>query len=166
MRLEIAADEAVAVARAVGAVPPLVQDARVAPGPLGDAVELVVDPSDVPGASGLVRLASAIAGTVTVTARFAGWSGGDASFALSARARGITVERLLNRLVGTLRDAVAAHGLPAEVVELRAGADGPVLVAHVQAAVDARASGVVVRDVALRGGRVTAEVALGDVRLR
>jgi len=68
------------------------------------------------------------------------------------------VHRLLNQFLGTIRSALAAQGLPPDLVELTAGPDGPRLVVHVQAAVDARASGVVVRDVTLTGGVVRAEV--------
>jgi hypothetical protein len=122
------------------------------------SAEADLDATLLPGASGLVRLAAAMAGTVTVTARLLGWSDGDAVVALAAEARGIAVHRLLNQFLGTIRSALAAQGLPPDLVELTAGPDGPRLVVHVQAAVDARASGVVVRDVTLTGGVVRAEV--------
>jgi len=165
MRIEVTIDEAVALARAVQPLPGMVLAVRAA-GETGDAVEVDLDPAQLPGASGLVRLGAALAGRVTVTARFLGFADGDASFALAAQARGLTVDRLLNHLTGVIAEALAAQGLPPDAVELRPGADGPVLVAHAQAAVDARASGVVVQAVDLRAGRATVELAVpGDVRL-
>lgn len=180
MRIEVGVDEAVRLARGAGVLPAMVLDARAAGdtedgavrgaggpgGHPGDAVEVDLDPALLPGASGLMRLGAALAGRVTVTARFAGFSGGDASFTLAAQARGLTVDRLLNHLTGTIADALAAQGLPPDVVELRPGADGPVLVAHAQAAVDPRASGFVVQAVELREGSVRVDVAVpGEVRL-
>ena len=164
MRIEVTVDEAVRLARAAVPLPAMVLAVRAA-GDAGDAVEVDLDPALLPGASGLIRLGSALAGRVAVTARFLGFADGDASFALAARARGFTVDRLLNHLTGAIAEALAAQGLPPDVVELRPGADGPVLVAHAQAAVDARATGVVVRAVALTSGQVALEVEIGDTRL-
>jgi len=165
MRIEVSIDEALRLARGVRPLPAVVLAVR-STGHAGDAVEIDLDPALLPGASGLIRLGAALAGRVTVTARFVGFEGGDASFALAAQARGLTVDRLLNHLTGVLAGALAAQGLPPDVVDLRPGADGPVLVAHAQAAVDARASGVVVQAVELRGGRATVDVAVpGEVRL-
>ncbi len=165
MRIEVTIDEAVRLARAARLLPGMVLEVR-AGGPAGDAVEVDLDPAQLPGTSGLLRFGAALAGRVTVTARFAGFADGDASFALAAQARGLTVDRLLNHLTGVIAEALAGQGLPPDVVELRPGADGPVLVAHAQAAVDARAGGVVVRAVGLTSGRVTIEVEIGDARLR
>lgn len=159
MRVEVTVDEAVRLARAVVPVPAMVLGVRPA-GETGDAVEVDLDPARLPGASGLVRLGAALAGRVTVTARFLGFTDGDASFALAAEARGFTVDRLLNHLSGTIAATLAAQGLPPDVVELRPGVDGPVLVAHAQAAVDARVSGVVVQGVELRGGTATVDLSV------
>lgn len=165
MRIELTIDEAVRIARAVAPVPAMVLAVRPA-GDRGDTVEVDLDPALLPGASGLVRLGAALAGRVTVAARFLGFADGDASFALAAQARGFTVDRLLNHLTGAIADALAAQGLPPDVVELRPGADGPVLVAHAQAAVDARATGVVVQGLDLRAGRLTLDVSVeGDLHL-
>ena len=165
MHIELTIDEAVHLARAVAPVPAMVLAVRAA-GEDGDAVEVDLDPALLPGASGLVRFGAALAGRVTVTAQLLGFADGDASFAVAAQARGLTVDRLLNHLVGTITGALAAQGLPRDVVELRPGADGPVLVAHAQAAVDARATGVVVEDVALRAGRARVDLAVrGEVTL-
>ncbi|GEN81258.1 hypothetical protein [Actinotalea fermentans] len=165
MRIEVTVDEAVRLARAARPLPAMVLGVRAA-GEAGDAVEVDLDPALLPGASGLLRFGAALAGQVTVTARFLGFADGDATFALAAQARGLTVDRLLNHLTGAIADALAAQGLPPDVVELRPGEDGPVLVAHAQAAVDARATGVVVRGVGLTSGQVAIEVEIGDARLR
>lgn len=159
MRIEVTVDEAVRLARAVVPLPAMVLGVRP-DGDAGDTVEVDLDPALLPGASGLVRIGAALAGRVTVTARFLGFADGDASFALAAQARGLTVDRLLNHLTGAIADALAAQGLPPDLVELRPGADGPVLVAHAQAAVDARVSGVVVQAVDLRHGRATVDLAV------
>lgn len=165
MRIAVTVDEAVRLTKATALLPAMVLAVRPA-GEAGDAVEVDLDPALLPSQSGLLRLGAALAGRVTVAARFQGFADGDASFALSAQARGFTVDRLLNHLTGVIAEALAAQGLPPDVVELRPGADGPVLVAHAQAAVDARASGVVVQEVALREGRVTVALAIpGEVRL-
>ena len=159
MHIEVSVDEAVRLAGALQPLPGMVLAVRPA-GDAGDAVEIDLDPALLPGASGLLRLGAALAGRVTVTARFLGFSGGDVSFALAAQARGLTVDRLLNHLTGTISDALAAQGLPPDVVELQPGADGPVLVAHAQAAADARATGVVVQAVELAGGAVRVDLAV------
>lgn len=159
MQITGTVDEAVRLARAAFPLPAMVLAVR-STGDAGDTVEVDLDPALLPGASGLVRIGAALAGRVTVTARFLGFADGDASFALAAHARGVTVDRLLNHLTGAIADALAAQGLPPDVVELRPGADGPVLVAHAQAAVDARVSGVVVQAVDLRGGRATVDLAI------
>lgn len=159
MRIEVTVDEAVRLARAVVPLPAMVLGVRPA-GDAGDAVEVDLDAALLPGATGLVRLGAALAGRVTVTARFLGFADGDASFALAAQARGLTVDRLLNHLTGAIADALAAQGLPPDVVELRPGTDGPVLVAHAQAAVDARVTGVVVQAVDLRHGGATVDLAV------
>lgn len=165
VRIEVTIDEAVRLARAVAPLPAMVLAVRGA-GQAGDAVEVDLDPAQLPGTSGLMRFGAALAGRVTVTAQFLGFADGDASFALAAQARGFTVDRLLNHLTGVIAQALAAQGLPPDVVELRPGAAGPVLVAHAQAAVDARATGVIVQAVDLREGRATVDLAIpGEVRL-
>ena len=165
MRIEVTIDEAVRLARAARLLPGMVLEVRAA-GQAGDVVEVDLDPAQLPGTSGLLRFGAALAGRVTVTAHFLGFADGDASFALAAQARGLTVDRLLNHLTGVIAQALAAQGLPPDVVELRPGADGPVLVAHAQAAVAARATGVVVQAVALTSGQVAIEVEIGDARIR
>jgi hypothetical protein len=163
VRIEIGVDEAVRLARAVQPLPPMVLAVR--PTADGGAVEVDLDPTRVPGLSAAKRIGAALAGRVTVTARWLGYADGDASLALTAQARGITVGRLLNALADTIGAALAANGLPRDLVELRPTDDGLRLVAHVQAAVGAKASGGVVRSADLAGGRITAEVEVGDVRL-
>lgn len=165
MRIELSVAEAVALATAVRPLPPGVRDVR--PAASGDAVEVDVEPAGLPGASGLARLAGALAGVVTVTARIASWSDGAATVTLAAQARGIAVDRLLGPFLGTIRQALAAQGLPPDVVVLRTGADGPELVVQVQRAVDERVRGAVVRDVALSAGTLRVEVSVEpDVSLR
>ena len=154
VRIEVTVDEAVRLARAARPLPAMVLGVRAA-GEAGDAVEVDLDPTLLPGASGLLRFGAALAGQVTVTARFLGFADGDATFALAAQARGLTVDRLLNHLTGAIAAALAAQGLPPDVVALHPGEEGPVLVAHAQAVVDARATGVVVQAVALRAGAAT-----------
>lgn len=143
MHIEATIDEAVQVVRAVRPLPAMVLDVRAAQS--GDAVEVDIDPKELPGASGLIRFGAALAGNVTVTARFVGFAAGDATFALAAQARGITVDKILNQLSGRISANLAAQGLPPDVIELRPAGDGLELVAHAQAAADARATGVVVQ---------------------
>lgn len=161
MRIEITVEEAVRLARAVAPLPPMVLAVR----PSGPAVEVDLDPTLVPGLSGVMRFGAALAGRVTVTARWLGYADGDATLSLTAQARGITVGRLLNALAETIGTALAANGLPRDLVELRPTDAGLHAVAHVQAAVATKASGVVVHAADLTDGRVTAEVEIGDVRL-
>ena len=165
MHIELTVEEAVALARAARPLPPLVLAVR--PSATGDGVEADVDPTQVPGSSGLMRFVSGLAGVVTVTARLVAFADGDAVVELAAQARGLTVDRMLNLLLGQLRSALADQGLPPDLVELRAGDDGPLLVAHVQRAVDERVAGVVVEDVGLRDGVVRVRVGVGpDAALR
>lgn len=164
VRIDLTIEEGLALAGAVRRLPAMVLGVRSA-GEAGEAVEVDLDPARLPGTSGAMKLGAALAGRVTVTARFLEFSGGDATFALAAQARGLTVDRVLNHLTGRIAATLAAQGLPPDVVELRAGADGPLLVAHAQAAADARVSGAVVQAVDLRGGTVRVELALpGEIR--
>lgn len=160
MHIEVTIDEAVQLVRAVRPLPGMVLAVRATDA--GDAVEADLDPAQLPGASGLIRFGAALAGRVTVTARYLGFADGDVTFALAAQARGITVDRILNHLSGRLAANLREQGLPADLVEVRPGADGPVLVAHVQAAADARATGVVVQAVDLRGGTATVDLEVPD----
>lgn len=161
MRVEIPVEEAVRLVRAAAPLPPMVLAVR----PSGSAVEVDLDPALVPGLSGVMRFGAALAGRVTVTARWLGYADGDATLALTAQARGITVGRLLNALADTLRAALAEHGLPPDLLDLRPTDTGLQAVAHVQAAVDARVSGVVVHAVQLTDARLTADIQVGDARL-
>ena len=163
MQVVLPLSEALALATAFGPLPPMLVAVRAD----GATVEVDIDAGvALGGGGGLMGLIGKAAGTVTVSATFASFGSGTAVFAIAAHARGLPVDRLLGRAAGMIPRLAGEAGLPPDVAELRAGGPrGPELVVHIQRAVDAKVSGVVVQDLAIQDGtaRVTAQV--GDARL-
>lgn len=151
MHVVLPVAEALAFATTQGyALPPMVRSVRAE----GSTVHAEVDLRLVPGPSSAIRFAAAALGTVTVAARFVGYTQGAVVLAVSVQARGLAAHVLLNQLVGPLDAALQQQGLPEGLVELRRGDPEPLLVVHLQRAVTERAPGVTVTAVHLREGVV------------
>lgn len=156
MQITLSVEEAVALVGAVAPLPPFVGSVRGE----GASVHAEIDLGLVPDLSGLARLAVAAVGRVVMTARLAGYDGGDASFEVRAEARGLPAHRLLNVLAGTVDARLRARGLPDGLVEVRAGSPAPHLVIHLQAAIRAAADGLTLTSLELRDGSIHADVAV------
>ena len=160
MKLVLPVTEAVSLASAARKLPTMIKGVRAA----GSAVEIDIDAGQVTGGSGLKGLLGKAAGTVTVTATFAGYQAGTALFGLKAHARGLSVEGMLGQFAGTLSRVVRRAGLPADAVELRSNDDGAELIVHVQRAVDAKVGGVTVQDLLIQDGQVLLDATVGQVQ--
>ncbi len=158
MKLVLPVTEALALARAARPLPSMITDVRAH----GSAVEADIDAGAVTGSGGGLRgLMGKMAGTVTVTATFAGFSGGVATFAIKAQARGMSVEGMIGQFAGTITRVVTRAGLPADAVTFREGPSGPELLVDVQKAVEAKVRGVVVEDLAIADGTAHVSAAVG-----
>lgn len=160
MQIQLPFGEALGLATALGPFPPLVRSVHAD----GSVVHAELDLREIP-TSGALRLVAHALGTITVTARLAGYDGGVARLAVTAHARGLPAHKL-GLLVGPVNTALRRHGLPAELVEVVAGPQAPMVVVRVQDAVDVRVTGVLVTAVDLRDAVVHVTAEVGAVRLR
>lgn len=157
MRLTMTVREAVTLARAADVVPPFVLDVRAD----GDVVHVDVDPTGVPGLSGVMRLGAALAGVVTAEVRLLRFTDGVATFGLALRARGLNVSSLVNAFASYATDMVRKQGLDVPIT-VRQEATGPVVDVGVQAAVDGQVTGVRVVGLTLQDASVQVEVEIAD----
>jgi len=149
--------EAIRLGRAAGALPPFVMDVRAD----GDLVQVDVDPTRVPGLSGLIRLGAALAGVVTADVRLLRYADGVATLGLAVRARGLNVSSLVNAFAAHATDMVRKQGLDVPIT-VREEPTGPVVDIGVQAAVDGQVAGVRVVGLALRDAAVHADAEITD----
>ncbi|MBO1751009.1 hypothetical protein J4G33_04255 [Actinotalea sp. BY-33] len=156
MQVSLSVEEAVTLAAVAQPLPPFVSGVRGE----GALVHAEVDLPEVPGASGLARLALQAAGTVTVSAQLIGYAAGVATLEVHAEARGLPAHRLLNQLTGVLSERLAAQGLPDGLLEVRPGPRAPLIMVRVQDAVASRVDGVTLTGLVLRDGQVHADLAL------
>lgn len=157
MHLTMTVREAVTLARAADAVPPFVLDVRAD----GDVVHVDVDPTGVPGVSGVMRLGAALAGVVTAEVRLLRFADGVATFGVALRARGLNVSSLVNAFASYATDMVRKQGLDVPIT-VRQEATGPVVDVGVQAAVDGQVAGVRVVGLVLRDAAVQVAVEISD----
>lgn len=161
MQIELPLSEALALATAARPLPPMILAVRAD----GATVEADIDAGAVlGGGGGFMGLMGKAAGTVTVAATFASFSAGTAVFTIKAHARGLPVDSMLGQAAGMIPRLARKAGLPPDVAELRTGAHGPELVVHVQRAVDAKVSGVVVDDLHVADGAAHVTVTVGPLR--
>jgi hypothetical protein len=163
MQIALPITEALALATAAGTLPPMLLAVRTH----GETVEADIDVGAVlGGGGGLMGFMGKAAGTVTVAATFTSFSAGTAVFTIKAHARGLPVDSLLGQAAGMIPRLARKAGLPPDVAELRTGGPrGPELVVHVQKAVDAKVSGVVVQDLDVQDDAVHVTAQVGGVRL-
>ena len=92
---------------------------------------------------------------------------GTAVFTIKAHARGLPVESLLGQAAGMIPRPRCARPAcrPTSPSCATGGPHGPELVVHVQRAVDAKVSGVVVQDLTIADGTAHVTATVGDVRL-
>lgn len=162
MQITLPVTEALALATAREPLPPVVRSVTAA----GSALHLEIDLREIPDAPTALRLAAAAVGTVAVTATFAGYDAGVATFEVTAQARALPAHKLLNHLTGPINAALRGRGLPDGLVEIRKGTGEPVLALHVQDAVAATAGGVSVVALDLREATAHVSVVVGQVTLR
>jgi hypothetical protein len=163
MQIALPLTEALALATAAGPLPPMLLAVRAD----GATVEADIDAgAALGGGGGFMGLMGKAAGTVMVAATFASFSAGTAVFTIKAHARGLPVDSMLGQAAGMIPRLARKAGLPPDVAELRTGGPrGPELVVHVQKAVDAKVSGVVVQDLVIQDGTAHLTAQVGDVRL-
>ncbi|WP_129337379.1 hypothetical protein [Cellulomonas endophytica] len=159
MQVRLPLTEALDAARSSGRLPSFVVGAA----PTDDGVALRVDPQGVPGLSGAVRFAASLAGPVEVVVRWVGLADGDATFAITSHARALPLHTLANMLSTTLTGILRQRGL-GDLVEVRRGTEEPLLVVHVQRALDRQVPGARLVDLALAGGAAHVEVDLSGAR--
>lgn len=157
MRLTMTVPEAVTLAGAAGALPPFVRDVRAE----DDVVRVDVDPTSVPGVSGLARLGAALAGTVAVTVRLVRFADGVATLGLGVRARGLPLDALVRALAGHVTAMARRRDLDVPIA-VRQEASGPVVDLGVQAALDGRVRGIAITCLTLRDGTVQVDATVAD----
>ena len=162
MQVAIPFTEALALATAREPLPPLVRSLSAQ----GSVVHAEIDLHHIPNAPPALRFVASAVGTVALTARLTGYEEGVVTIAVTAHARALPAHKLLGYLSGPIEDALRRQGLPPRLVEVRRGEGDPVLVVHVQDAVDTKASGVTVTGLGLTDETIYAAVTLGTVRLR
>ncbi len=162
MKLALPFPEALALATAEKPLPEVIRsvDCR------GEKLHAEIDLNALPTRSTAVRLAAAVAGTVSVTARFAGYSEGVATFVITAHALGLPVHKLLPFLLDPVNKAIRDRGLPEGLLQVERGDDDPLVLIDVQQAVERKASGVTVTNIQLLDAVIHLEATIGRVGLR
>lgn len=156
MQLQATVGELVALAEAGGPLPELVRSVRAADG----VVHVELDPTLIPDAPSLLRWAAAAAGTVSVAVRVEGLRGGEALLDVEAHVRGLPAHKLLPYLIGPVRSALRARGLPEHLVDVRREEAGPRVVVAVQEALNLKTTGVRLASLAIEGDTLAATAEL------
>lgn len=138
MQVQATVAELVMLAEAGGPLPELVRSVRAADG----VVHVDLDPTQIPDAPSLLRWAAAAAGTVAVAVRVDGLRGGEAVLDVEAHVRGLPAHKLLPYLVGPVRSALRARGLPEHLVDVRREPEGLRVVVAAQEALNLKTTGV------------------------
>jgi hypothetical protein len=145
MQLTLTFDEVVALATASSPLPPIVRSLSAE----GEVVRAELDPLEVITGS-LARIAAAAAGTISVVARFAGFSEGVASFEITATARGLPAHKLLPLVLDRVNAAIAENPSIAGIVTLEDGTEQPRVLIDLQEALSTRVPGIRVTGFDLR----------------
>lgn len=156
MQLQATVAELVALAEAGGPLPELVRSVRAADG----VVHVELDPTLIPDAPSLLRWAAAAAGTVSVAVRVEGLRGGEVWLDVEAHVRGLPAHKLLPYLIGPVRSALRARGLPEHLVDVRRGEAGPRVVVAVQEALNLKTTGIHLAALTLQDDTLQATVTL------
>lgn len=156
MQVQATVAELVALAEASGPLPELVRSVRADDG----VVHVELDPTLIPDAPSLLRWAAAVAGTVSVAVRVEGLRGGEAVLDVEAHVRGLPAHKLLPYLVGPVRSALRARGLPEHLVDVRREEAGPRVVVAAQEALCLKTTGIRLATLALRNDTLEATLTL------
>ena len=156
MQVQATVAELMVLAEAGGPLPDLVRSVRAADG----VVHVELDPTQIPDAPSLLRWAAAAAGTVTVAVRLEGLRGGEAVLDVEAHVRGLPAHKLLPYLVGPVRSALRARGLPEHLVDVRREQEGPRVVVAAQEALSLKTTGVQLTALTLTGDTLHATLTL------
>ncbi|MFP7759857.1 hypothetical protein [Marisediminicola sp. LYQ134] len=140
MKLTLPFDEALALATSGAALPVMLDDVRCE----GSTIHTEVDLTQIETTAFAKQLAFAAAGTVTVTARFLGFTSGVVSFAITAHARGLPAHKLVPYLLDPINRGLNESGMPPGLVELERGESEPVVLIDLQKAVDSRMAGMTI----------------------
>jgi hypothetical protein len=162
MRLALPFPEALSLATAEKPLPAVIRsvDCR------GETLHAEIDLDALPARSIALRLAAAAAGTVTVTARLAGYTAGVATFVVTAHARTLPAHKLLPFLLDPVNKAIRDSGLPEGLLQVQRGDADPLVLVDVQQAIETKASGVTVTSLQLLDAVIHAEATIGTVTLR
>ena len=161
MKLALPFPEALSLATAEKPLPAVIRSVDC----VGETLHAEIDLRALPTRSTVLRLAAAAAGTVTVTARFVGYTEGVAKFLVTAHARNLPAHKLLPYLLDPVENAMRERGLPEGLLQIHPGAAGPLVLIDAQKAIRTRASGVTVTSLQLRDAVIHAEATIGTVRL-
>jgi hypothetical protein len=145
MQLTMTFDEVIALATTSSPLPTIVRSLSVE----GEVVRAELDPLEVITGS-LARLIAAAAGTISVTARFAGFSEGVASFEITAMARGLPAHKLLPLLLDRVNTAIAENPSIVGIVTIENGTEQPRAHIDLQKALSTRVQGMRVTGFDLR----------------
>lgn len=156
MRLHATVAELVALAEAGGPLPELVRSVSAADG----VVHVELDPTLIPDAPSLLRWAAAAAGTVSVAVRVEGLHGGEVLLDVEAHVRGLPAHKLLPYLIGPVRSALRARGLPEHLVDVRREEAGLRVVVAAQEALNLKTTGIRLATLALRNDTLEATLTL------
>ncbi|MFC0681222.1 hypothetical protein ACFFGH_25615 [Lysobacter korlensis] len=161
MNLALPFSEAISLATAEKPLPAVLRsvDCR------GETLHAEIDLEAIPIGSFALRLAAAAAGTVTVTARLAGYTDGVATFVVTAHAWNLPAHKLLPFLLEPVNKAIRDSGLPDGLIRIERGDDDPLVLIDVQQAVETKASGVTVTSLQLLDAVLHAEATIGTVTL-
>lgn len=156
MQVQATVAELVALAEVGGPLPDLVRSVRAADG----VIDVELDPTSIPDAPSLLRWAAAAAGTVSVAVRVEGLRGGEVWLDVEAHVRGLPAHKLLPYLVGPVRSALRARGLPEHLVDVRREEAGPRVVVAAQEALSLKTTGIRLATLALRNDTLEATLTL------
>jgi hypothetical protein len=161
MKLALPFREAMSLATAEKPLPPMIRSVDC----VGDTLQAEIALDAIPSRSIALSLAAAVAGTVTVTARLAGYSEGVATFVLTAHALAMPVHKLLPFLLDPVNKAIRERGLPDGLVRVARGDAAPLVLIDVQQAVETKASGITMTNLQLVDAVLHAEATIGDLGL-
>jgi hypothetical protein len=162
MKLALPFDEALALATIEKPLPPVLRALTCQ----GETVRAEIDLEALPTRSIALQLAALAAGTVTLTATFAGYADGVASFAISAHARTLPVHKLLPYLIDPLENALRERGLPEGLLRIARGDTAPLVLVDVQRAIETKTTGMTVTAFRLADAVLSVDATIGAIVLR
>ena len=161
MKLALPFLEAISLATAEKPLPAAIRSVDC----VGDTLHAEIALDALPSRSIALQLAAAVAGTVTVTARLAGYADGVATFVLTAHALALPIHKLLPFLLDPVNKAIRDRGLPEGLLQVQRGDAGPLILIDVQQAVETKVSGMTVTNLQLVDAVIHVDATIGAVRM-